>query len=134
MLCSNSEIIIDFFIENFLSMVEKISWNKIFENSFKVKSKLAPINKFNLSISNLPIPINNKLSVNPIAKIWNKKSILFFCEIISIKNHFLKSTLFLIHYDSIIAFSFKKNHVFIFYISPNVQKIVFDKEVNKKIK
>ena len=25
MLCSNSEIIIDFFIENFLSMVEKIS-------------------------------------------------------------------------------------------------------------
>ncbi len=33
-----------------------------------------------------------------------------------------------------IAFSFKKNHVFIFYISPNVQKIVFDKEVNKKIK
>lgn len=33
-----------------------------------------------------------------------------------------------------IAFSFKKNYVFIFYISPNVQKIVFDKEVNKKIK
>ena len=33
-----------------------------------------------------------------------------------------------------IAFSFKKNHVFIFYISPNVQKIVFDIEVNKKIK
>ena len=60
---------IDFFIENFLSIVEKINWNKIFENSFKVKSKLAPINKFNLSISNLPIPIKNKLSVNPIAKI-----------------------------------------------------------------
>ena len=33
-----------------------------------------------------------------------------------------------------IAFSFKKNNVFIFYISTNVQKIVFDKEVNKKIK
>ena len=57
-------------------MVEKISWNKIFENSFKAKSKLAPINKFNLSINSLPIPINNKLSVNPIAKIWNKKNIL----------------------------------------------------------
>ena len=108
MLCSNSEIIIDFFIENFLSMVEKISWNKIFENSFKVKSKLAPINKFNLSISNLPIPINNKLSVNPIAKIWNKKSILFFCEIISIKNHFLKYILSLINYDFIISFFIEK--------------------------
>ncbi len=34
----------------------------------------------------------------------------------------------------ILQFAFKKNHVFIFYISPNVQKIVFDKEVNKKIK
>ena len=48
---------IDFFIENFLSIVEKINWNKIFENSFKAKSKLAPINKFNLSINSLPIPI-----------------------------------------------------------------------------
>ncbi|MBL5011815.1 hypothetical protein CUZ96_1479 [Enterococcus lactis] len=33
-----------------------------------------------------------------------------------------------------IAFTLKKNHVFIFYISPNLQKIVFDKEVNKQIK
>ncbi len=33
-----------------------------------------------------------------------------------------------------IAFAFKKNHVFIFYISSNLQKIVFDKEVSKKIK
>ena len=99
---------IDFFIENFLSIVEKINWNKIFENSFKVKSKLAPINKFNLSISNLPIPIKNKLSVNPIAKIWNRKSNLFFCEIISIKNHFLKYILSLIDYDFIISFFIEK--------------------------
>ena len=33
-----------------------------------------------------------------------------------------------------IAFALKKNHVFIFYISSNLQKIVFDKEVSKKIK
>ena len=69
--------------------IEKINWNKIFENSFKAKSKLAPINKFNLSINNLPIPIKNKQPVNPIAKIWNRKSILFFWKIISIKNHSL---------------------------------------------
>ena len=75
-----TEIIIDFFTENFLSIVEKMNWNKIFENSFKAKSKLAPINKFNLSINSLPIPINNKLSVNPIAKIWNKKIFYFFVK------------------------------------------------------
>ena len=80
----------------------------IFENSFKAKSKVAPISKFNLSISNLPIPIKNKLSVNPITKTCNRKSILFFSEIIFIKNHFLKYILFLIDYDFIITFFIEK--------------------------